>query len=120
MAGREKVQRQYDDIILTDNEGNLSESHVANLFWVSGSHIFTPSISTGCIAGVMRSFILEFYRNKNNSINEVRMTKEVLENADSIFISNASGIRYFSMYNEKPLSNPENLLEELLIQLQQP
>lgn len=120
LAGREKVQRQYDEIILTDTKGNLSETHIANLYWIIGSQIFTPSISTGCIAGVMRSYILEFYRNKNNPIKEVRMTKDALGHAESIFISNASGIRYFRIYNEKTLINPEHLLRDVLKQLQRP
>lgn len=120
LAGNEKNERHLDDIILTDHDGNLSESHIANLFWASGSQIFTSALSTGCIAGVMRTYILDFFKNENNPVKEVRMTVDALNNAESIFTSNASGVCYFTLYEGRSLTNPKNLLEQLLIQLQQP
>lgn len=120
LAGNEKVQRQLGDIILTDNDGNLSESHIANLFWTNGSQIYTPTLDTGCVAGVMRSYILDFFSSENMPIEEVRISVDELINAECIFISNASGIRYFSRFEGKSLANPENLLRKFLIQLQHP
>ncbi len=123
LAGIEKSNQNLDDIIILDNDAHLSETHISNLFWTKGSQIYTPSLKTGCISGVMRNFILDFCENELvNPVKEVLENTETLNDCDSIFSSNASGIRYFTKLEgrEENLSSSENLLAPLIKRLQQP
>ena len=113
LAGIEMRQKNLDEIILLDDQGNLAETHSSNLFWVEGNKIFTPSLQTGCIEGIMRRLILETLE-----VKEVLAKPEILLQADSIFNSNASGIRYFTSFGKKKYSNPKEKLMEVLKLLQ--
>ena len=115
LAGIECRQRGLDDIILLNNEGHVSETHTSNIFWVKGDQVFTPLISTGCIAGIMRRYILE-----QIGVKQVTVIQEELQLADSIFSTNASGVAYFSHFGGKPLKSPEHLLYSIFKQPQQP
>ncbi|MFY0592659.1 aminotransferase class IV [Roseivirga sp.] len=120
LAGVEKNKKHFDDIILCDTHGNLAESHIANLFWISDSKIYTPKLSTGCVSGVMRSFILKFLEEQNDAVIEVEAPIETLKEATSIFTTNAAGIRYYQHYNGGTYENPAGRLEKLIKRLQQP
>ncbi|OEK05259.1 aminotransferase class IV [Roseivirga misakiensis] len=120
LAGREKQSQSWDDIILTDVNGNIAETHIGNIFWVIDSKIFTPKLTTGCIEGIMRRYTLEFFRKNGSPIIETEAPIKDLEDAQSIFMTNASGIRYFKSYKAQHLQNPNAVLEELIKRLQQP
>ena len=51
--------------------------------------IQTPPLSEGCIAGVMRRYIITMLAEKGVHVQEKILTKEELINADEVFISNA-------------------------------
>jgi branched-chain amino acid aminotransferase len=42
---------------LLNERGEIVSTTAANIFWVQGDVIFTPSPATGCIAGVTRHFV---------------------------------------------------------------
>ena len=123
MAGIEKTEKNLDDIIILDHQGYLSETHTSNLFWTKDNVIYTPDLKTGCIDGVMRRFTIDFFKQTPGIIlKTVRAKQETLLNCDSIFSTNASGIKSFSQLEnrDQPLHNPENLLSDLIKRLQQP
>lgn len=122
MAGQEKNKRNLDEIILTDAHGHLSETHISNLFWVKGNNIFTPSLGTGCIEGVMRTYLMNSLRDLGNPVKEVLGKVQELDNAQCIFTTNASGLRYFTSLQgrEKLYKNPQQVLLHFFKQLQQP
>ncbi|WP_323756705.1 aminotransferase class IV [Roseivirga sp.] len=113
LAGIEMRQKKLDEIILLDDQGNLSETHSSNLFWIEANEIFTPSLQSGCVEGVMRRLILETLK-----VNEVMYKPERLTLADSVFSSNASGIRYFTSFENKRYLNPKEKLRKVLKLLQ--
>ena len=122
MAGREKLAFGWDEIVLTDTYGHLAETHLSNLFWTIGQQVFTPSLESGCIAGVMRTCLMSFLSTKGIQVNEVNVRAEVLNEANSIFTTNASGISYFTKLHgvEREYENPQHLLSDFLKQLRQP
>ncbi|MEI6859213.1 MAG: aminodeoxychorismate lyase [Shewanella sp.] len=48
----------YEDWLVLDGLGNIVEASMANIFFVEGKHIVTPSISHSGVAGVMREHII--------------------------------------------------------------
>jgi branched-chain amino acid aminotransferase/4-amino-4-deoxychorismate lyase len=115
LAGIEMKERALDDIVLLNSAGYLAETHSSNLFWSKDNIVFTPALSSGCVEGVMRTFIMN-----QIEVKEVLASPSVLNFADSVFTTNASGIKYFVKYRERDLGNPEKLLASVIKRLQQP
>ena len=59
------------------------------MFWVKGKQIFTPPLSEGCVAGVMRAFLLDELAKKGVSVVQKPLTVAALTEADELFVSNA-------------------------------
>lgn len=74
-----------DDALMLSSAGHLCETASANLFWVSGGNLYTPALSTGCLAGTTRDAIL---RLSPLPVQEVTVEVDVLSTADAVFVSN--------------------------------
>ena len=118
LAGKEMNEEQWDDIILLDTNGYLSETHTSNLFWSSQGQIFTPDLATGCIEGVMRNYLIDSCLMHNQPIRQAKAKPQVLAEADTIFTTNASGIQYFKKMSERSYGSPKALLQKFLKPLQ--
>ena len=59
MAGLYQKQHQLDEALILNQNGLLCESISANVFIVYEKQIYTPALSEGCIAGVMRNVVLK-------------------------------------------------------------
>ncbi|MBN1113392.1 MAG: aminotransferase class IV family protein [Bacteroidales bacterium] len=98
-----KNKNNLDDAIILNEQENICECISSNLFIVNGKDISTPSLSTGCVAGIMRNIIIDIA--KSNGYN-VFVKKEIsiidVENAEEVFITNAiQGIRYISIFGNR-------------------
>ena len=114
-------EQGWADIILTDVHGNISETHISNIFWLLNDEFYTPSLKTGCIEGVMRNHLVDGLGKLGHQVKEVEMKATKLREAQILFSTNASGISIFkSMIAEGDLNysppNPEiiGLFKQLL------
>ncbi|TQR06584.1 aminodeoxychorismate lyase [Psychrobacillus soli] len=73
----------YEGVFLTA-DGFVAEGITSNVFWVKDGKLYTPSLATGILAGITRDWILH-----NFKVEEGLFTKDVLEAADEVFITNA-------------------------------
>lgn len=96
MAGIEKKARGLDEVILLDHCGNLSECSSSNLFWVKDKVLYTPALTTGCISGVARKYILQQAFLQNIAVQEVEASPETLTTADFVFCCNVTGLYFFN------------------------
>lgn len=96
LAGIEMKARNLDEIIILDNNGYLSECSSSNLFWLKNGEIFTPALSSGCIAGVMRRNILTQAKTAKRMCHEVLEKPAVLLQANQVFCCNVTGIKIFA------------------------
>lgn len=87
-AQQAKTNNWHDALVLNDQK-NIIESTICNIFYVKDGIIHTPPLTEGCIAGVMRRFILETLPKKGFLIKEATINTSDLYNADSIFLTNA-------------------------------
>jgi branched-subunit amino acid aminotransferase/4-amino-4-deoxychorismate lyase len=92
-AGLVKKKAGLDEIILLDEQGNISECLAANLFWIKNNQVFTPALETGCIAGIMRLNILRACQMLRLEVQEGFFKQSDLLAADFIFTSNVTGLR---------------------------
>lgn len=101
MANQERKSKGFDEVILTTREGFICEAGAANLFWLKGNHYFTPSLDSGCIAGVGRTMILDYFRENNIPFSESLFRMQDLLLADQILTSNVTGISYLQSVEDK-------------------
>lgn len=70
--------------ILLHTSGAIADATSANVFMLKNGEIFTPSLSYGGIAGVMRAYLLQ-----TETIYEKKIMRTELLQADEIFLTNA-------------------------------
>lgn len=75
--------------LFMNEKGELAEGVVSNLFWVKGTTIYTPSISTGILDGVTRSFVINLAKKHSFYIREGRFKPSMLFKADEAFVTNS-------------------------------
>jgi len=81
----------YDEVLLLNEHGQVSECTSANVFVVRGSDVLTPPLATsGCLPGVTRALLLEEIRVPGLSIREEEITPAMLEEADGVFITSTT------------------------------
>jgi branched-chain amino acid aminotransferase len=97
ISKHEAGARGFDEAVRSNERGEVTSACMANLFWLKGDQLFTPSLDTGCLAGTTREFVLE-----NFDCREITVEIDELRSADSIFISSAGiGIRQVQSLDER-------------------
>lgn len=96
-------QNQLNDAVLLNVWDRICDTSIANIAWIKNETIFTPPLSEGCVAGVMRRYLLERCEPVTGmQMRERSGTAEDLVQADEIFLTNAiSGIRSVSQLGGK-------------------
>lgn len=95
MAALYARQYQLDDCLVLNNYDRIADSTIANLFYCKQGLIYTPPLTEGCVAGVMRRRLIETLPNAGFPVLEKETTREDLENAEEVFLTNAlKGIKW--------------------------
>lgn len=106
-AGLYKTKNKLDECILLNTNHSICESISSNLFFVMGNKLLTPSLSCGCVDGVMRRKIIEiadFF--KYETIEHDSIEKDVFEYCDEAFLSNAiRGVQWIIGFGKRRFYN---------------
>lgn len=87
----EAHQQGFDEFILLNEEGQVSECTSANIFVLHDDQAWTPPLATaGCLPGVTRAILLEKIRVPGLTISERELTPSDLEEADQVFITSTT------------------------------
>ena len=86
----EAHERGFDEMLLLNERGEVSECTSANLFVLSGREIWTPPLSSGCLPGVTRALTLEEIHVPGIRVLEKTLFPKDLESADQVFISSST------------------------------
>lgn len=89
MGARQAMEKKVDNTIIINTSDRPIETTLANIFCIKGDEIYTPALSEGCIAGVMRKHVIEQLTGKGYKITEEPLTREFLKSADSVFTTNS-------------------------------
>ncbi|HVD99369.1 MAG TPA: aminotransferase class IV [Cytophagaceae bacterium] len=116
-AGLEKKKRKADEIILTDLKGNIAETTTCNIFWCKDDVLYTPSLDTGCIEGIMRKQIMRFCQSENIKVQEGFFQPKELDQAELIFTSNVNGLSLIEKINDKKINTQYTLYQAIRIGL---
>lgn len=108
-------QRGFDEFILLNEQGQVSECTSANIFVIDGEHAWTPPVATsGCLPGVTRAILLEEIQVAGITIEEREITPSTLEAGDQVFISSTTrDLLPVLEIDGEPLQQDRNVLNRL-------
>jgi len=86
LAKREALLDGYDEAILLDTQGLVSEASGENIFVVRGGEIRTPPLPT-VLDGITRNTILALARDKGIPLHESPIARDELYIADEVFMT---------------------------------
>ncbi len=78
-----------NDCLVLNSHDRVADSTIANLFYSRAGKIYTPPLSEGCVAGVMRRHLLERLPGAGFSVEERETSPEDLEGAEEVWLTNA-------------------------------
>ena len=106
MAASYAKRNQLDDCFILNSYDRICESTISNIFLIKNKIIYTPALSEGCIAGIMRRFLLEKIPQQDFLIREANISIEKIKQADEIFLTNSiSGMRWVKEFGKNKYTN---------------
>ena len=92
-------EQGVDDCLVLNGHERIADSTIANVFYIRDGVIYTPPLSEGGVAGVMRRHLLEVLPEAGYTVHERPVLVEDLLGADEVLLTNAvrgiSGVRSF-------------------------
>lgn len=86
LANQEATGLGYDEALLLDTEGYVSEGSGENVFIVRNGVIYTPDLAS-CLDGITRDAILTIARDQGIEVREKRITRDEVYCADEAFFT---------------------------------
>lgn len=86
----EAKSRGFDDSLLMNTAGNVSEGTSANIFWAKDGVLCTPSLGCGILPGVTRAVITDIARKHGITVREGAFPLEDLLTAEEVFLTSST------------------------------
>jgi branched-chain amino acid aminotransferase len=110
VALSEAAKHDASEAVFANLAGHLCEGTGTNVGYVVGGEVRTPSLGSGCLAGVTRALLLEWY-----DVREVDEPIEVLDSAEEIFLlSTTRDVQAVHRWNDHDLEAPGPITRELM------
>jgi branched-chain amino acid aminotransferase len=118
LAANHAQKNNLSDCILLNTNGKICDTTVANIFIIKDNIIYTPSLREGCIAGVMRRWVIEKLKSGGIKVKEKSLTVENIKHSDEIFLTNSIyPMRWVKQFQEIRYTNKRiKILYSILIE----
>ncbi len=87
LAKREAKFGGYDEAIMLDANGYVSEGSGENIFIVKKGVLYTPDLSSSILEGITRDTVMQLARELGIEVKETRITRDQLWLADEVFFT---------------------------------
>ncbi|MEC7880883.1 MAG: branched-chain amino acid transaminase [Chloroflexota bacterium] len=88
LAKTEAIMAGFDEAILLNHDGSVSEGSGENLFMVMGNEIITPAETENCLLGITRDCVFEIAKNEMNiNVSSRKIHRSEIYLADEIFLT---------------------------------
>jgi len=87
IATQEAKRNGFDEAILLDHSGNVSEAPGENIFIVREDQLITPPLSSSALNGITRDSIIKIARNLDIDIIETEIARSELTISDEVFLT---------------------------------
>ncbi len=89
-AAREATRIGSDDALMLTTSNKVSETTKANIFWVKGEKVYTPSVDCDLLAGITRNSIIELISSTNSlEVIEGIFDLDQIKQSEAIFVTNS-------------------------------
>lgn len=97
-----------DDALLLNAFGEVVETTSANLFWVEGGELRTPSLAAGALPGVTRADVIAWAHARALPVHETTVRPERLRQAEGCFLtlSSLGVVEVIAVDGQAVLSSP--------------
>lgn len=89
LALRVGRQQGFDEVLIRNDQGFITEGTHTNIFGVKGRVLYTPDASCGLLEGTMRRQVIMACENAGLEVRETKMYVETLISMEEIFLTNA-------------------------------
>jgi branched-chain amino acid aminotransferase len=86
LAHQEAINDGYNEALLLDTQGFVSEGSGENIFLVKNGHLITPSLSSA-LEGITRDTIIEIAKAHDIQVIEKNITRDEVYTADEAFFT---------------------------------
>jgi branched-chain amino acid aminotransferase len=108
IAAQYAKKQQLNECLVLNTKGNIADGSITNLFVIKSGNISTPSLTEGCIAGVMRRHLLHSLKEGGYTITESSISPDDLSTADEVFLTNAiQGIKWVKAFRDKTYTHTQ-------------
>ena len=83
----EAIKHGYDEGIMLDYNGMVSEGSGENIFIVKDGELYTPPISSSILPGITRDSVIKLAKEMDINVKEERIPREMLYIADELFFT---------------------------------
>jgi branched-chain amino acid aminotransferase len=87
LAKIEAVNDGYDEAIMLNADGAISEGSGENLFLISNGVVYSPPIATGCLDGITRDTVITLLRDDGYEIVEKTIHRSDMYYCDEMFMT---------------------------------
>lgn len=102
LAAIHKKEHKLDDCFLLNSKSRIIETIDANIFLVKNGEISTPPTTEGCVAGIMREYLLGVMEANNIKYHKTPIALEDLFSAEEVFLTNSiNGVQWVKSYKVK-------------------
>ncbi len=92
LGGIYMQEQGWNEIIFLTEKKEIVESLYSNIWWIKNNIIFTPSLKTGCIGGVMQQKLFKYFDLHKIEYKIDHFPISDFLEAETVFTSNAGGI----------------------------
>ena len=87
IATQEAKRNGFDEAILLDHNGNVSEAPGENIFIVREGQLITPPLSSSALNGITRDAIIKIAKDFDIDVTETEIARSELTISDEIFLT---------------------------------
>ena len=87
LANTEALDDGYDEAILLDASGFVSEGSGENIFVIKDGVVYTPDLSAGALNGITRNTVMHICKDLGLEVVQKRITRDELYIADEVFFT---------------------------------
>ncbi|MEM3172169.1 MAG: aminotransferase class IV, partial [Candidatus Nitrosotenuis sp.] len=87
LARMEALKNGYDEAIMLNYHGKVTEGSAENIFVVKNGDVFTPPLTSGILEGITRDSVIQLIRSEGINLVERDLDRDDLFSADEIFMT---------------------------------
>lgn len=83
------IKKGFDDCLFLNTDGAIAETSISNIFFIRDGHIYTPSIETGILDGIIRAKVISALEELGYTVYRGEYPIDKLLDSEEVFLTNS-------------------------------